>query len=550
MAYQLRTEKGLPVKQDGKDVMVSDSLEVKIEQLDEKNKSFIAVGSTEDVDRDNDIVRQSGWKLANFKKNPVIPWSHNYYGVPVARSIKTWIDSENAKGPRLLFNPKFDADDDDSMKIFNKYKNGFLTSFSVGFRGIDWEFRDEENRWYGGREFTKQELLEISAVAVPANPNATTRLGVGGNLPENLIQLGYPEVFAKTSSGLFYPITDIAVFSQPKEFEVDKGVIGVNAVALDDDIKINGPVAYIFDGELFDDKSANDWILENAETSHTVKYFDISFDEKNDFVLEAVTTTNDIKLFESSIDAGDADLSNKIHDEDDQLETEIDNDKQEDIESDETAVPDTEDDSRSADGSAEDVTGKQDAEDQPDETNKTGDDDQSGKTEVTIPIKQTIEVTTIIRDTSGNEIDKTIESFATNKTFESVMEYNESKSNELISLFNDQIKQLKEVIEELNKEKGLANKTEIPDNEGNLEDGSEKQVPSEDNEEFFEVDASLITSPDNSDKTTSEETIEIDDTLIEESKSNTASAVVKETLAEVLKKGLKEALNIASGKID
>ena len=53
----------------------------------------------------------------------------------------------------------------------------FLTSFfCLVSGGIEFEARDNEDPWWGGKEFTKQELLEISAVTVPANPNATVSI--------------------------------------------------------------------------------------------------------------------------------------------------------------------------------------------------------------------------------------------------------------------------------------------------------------------------------------------------------------------------------------
>ena len=545
MAYQLRTEKGLLVKHDGKDVMVADHLEVKIEQLDEKNKSFVAVASTEDVDRDNDIVRQAGWKLTNFKKNPVVPWSHNYYGVPIARSLKTWVDESNKqKGPRLLFWPKFDEGDEDSMKVFNKYKNGFLTSFSVGFRGIDWEFRDEENRWYGGREFTKQELLEISSCAIPANPNATTRLGVGGaNQSKNLIQMGYPEVFAKTPSGLFYPIADIAVFSEPKEFEVAEGVIGVKAVPIDNDIVIDGPVGYIFDGEIFNDKSANEWIKENAKSTYTTKCFHFKFDDKDGLTMESVTEEDNIKVFEESIDLSNDDLSNKTPEGSGDVEDQSGKDQQTDTDTDGTSVSDTTDDSRSAGGDS--TTGKSDGENDldpnvgPDGANKTEDDT------IAIPVKQMIEVVTTIKDSAGNVIDTMTETVASNKEFESVVAFIDWKSNQLISLFKKEIEDLKVLLGK----KSVANNGKIPDNDNNLEDDDQKTITSEGNDDVFEVDESLIASPDSDDKNTSDNIIEIDDNFFEASKSS-ATKVVKNKLVETLKAKLKEVLYDASGKID
>lgn len=545
MAYQLRTEKGLPVKHNGEDVMVANTLDVKIEGLDDKNKSFIAVASTEDEDRDKDIVRQDGWKLANFKKNPVIPWSHNYYGVPVARSVKTWVDRDGSKGPRLLFMPKFDESDDDSMKIYNKYKNGFLTSFSVGFRGIKFNFRDEEDRWWGGREFLQQELLEISSVSIPANPNANTRLGVGGEA-DNMVQLGYPEVFAKTNSGLFYPITDIAVFAQPKEFEVDKGIVAINAVSLDDDIKSSDPVGYVFDPELFDDKTANEWIKANAPKRNTVKYFDLAIGEDNSFTLSAVTTEDDIKLFEESIDLSDVDLSVKTSDNDFEIEVDDESDKQSSTEADEDAVPDGE---AKSDVTDEPADGDSDAgEDKAQDDNASSDKSDEVSDSVTIPLKQTIEVMTTIKDSEGNIVDRSTITYGSNSEYQSVKDWQESKDNAVISLLQSTIEDLKQTISEMANQKTLANVPDIPDNDLDSGDDSEKQVTSKNDEDTYELDESLI-NPGSNDKTNSDEFIEIDDDLLDGSKADVKDAV-NETLVEKLKRSLKEAIHSASGKID
>ena len=54
---------------------------------------------------------------------------------------------------------------------FEMYKQGFLNAFSIGF--IPKEYTDRNNAdGSTTRVFTKSELLEISAVPVPANPNA------------------------------------------------------------------------------------------------------------------------------------------------------------------------------------------------------------------------------------------------------------------------------------------------------------------------------------------------------------------------------------------
>jgi HK97 family phage prohead protease len=228
MAYLIKGKSGQPVlAKDGKMVLGSDITDVKLLDLDEKEGTFVARASSKKEDRDRDIIHQEGFDLKNFKKNPVIPWSHNYWEPPVAKSVKTWVDGD------LMFQPKFDMNDEFAVKIFNKYKNGFLTSFSVGFIGQEFQPRDEKDPWFGGREFTKVELLEISCVTVPANPNANVHVNAMDGGVKSLVDAGFPNTFARTKTGLFYPIRDLNEFTDPVEMRAH-GLVLVSAKTISD----------------------------------------------------------------------------------------------------------------------------------------------------------------------------------------------------------------------------------------------------------------------------------------------------------------------------
>ena len=305
MSYELLAKDGRPIMKDGDPVKAMDFTVEKIEELDDGNKTFVATASTEDEDRDKDIIRQEGWDLKNFKKNPMIPWSHNYWGVPVARSLKTWVD-KTAK--TLLFKPQFDADDEQSMKIFNKYKKGFLTSFSVGFRGIKFEYRDDENRWMGGIEFLQQELLEISAVTIPANPNATVSLN-GDTDMQNLLQLGYSQKFAETESGLFYPVREMGEFVNPevKAIEDNEDIQAVHAYMISEmdekGVITEDPiiVGYYFDPE-WQTEAIKSWIVENNEPTYKHTYYSFKHINKNkDFEIEEKEEEKSIPEFDEPI---------------------------------------------------------------------------------------------------------------------------------------------------------------------------------------------------------------------------------------------------------
>ena len=55
---------------------------------------------------------------------------------------------------------------------YGLYKGGFLNAVSVGFIPVRWENGSEEKGYR--RKYLEQELLEVSAVSIPANPNALT----------------------------------------------------------------------------------------------------------------------------------------------------------------------------------------------------------------------------------------------------------------------------------------------------------------------------------------------------------------------------------------
>ncbi|MBW1777363.1 MAG: HK97 family phage prohead protease [Deltaproteobacteria bacterium] len=148
---------------------------VSIKEVDDASRTFTAVASTEDVDRDGDMIRADGWNLKEFKKNPVIPWGHNYSLPPVARAVKVWVDGKKLMVKIKFPQPETVGEFSFEDKIYRMYRDGFLNSFSVGFNADRFEHveRRANGRSRIGTDFIKQTLWEISAVTIPANPGAT-----------------------------------------------------------------------------------------------------------------------------------------------------------------------------------------------------------------------------------------------------------------------------------------------------------------------------------------------------------------------------------------
>lgn len=128
--------------------------------LERRDGEVIGIASTADPDRDNDIIDQNGWDLKNFLANPVILAHHNYHNFPIGKAIDIGVEQG-----KLMFKMVFSQATEEAKQAYQLVQEGILNTFSVGY--IPREF-DPQNQ----NITRKAELLEISLVAVPANPKA------------------------------------------------------------------------------------------------------------------------------------------------------------------------------------------------------------------------------------------------------------------------------------------------------------------------------------------------------------------------------------------
>jgi len=134
------------------------------------------VCSDESVDRYGDIIRQAGWDLENYKKNPVVMLNHDYTQMPIGSGIKVWVDETTKQLKMWILFPNADVSAE-ADKAFRLAKNGFMKASSVGFLPkATSELSVKEKEVLGmtpwGVEYTSQELLEHTLCGIPANPNA------------------------------------------------------------------------------------------------------------------------------------------------------------------------------------------------------------------------------------------------------------------------------------------------------------------------------------------------------------------------------------------
>ena len=124
--------------------------------------SFIAVASTNSVDRHGEIVDNNGWDLKAYKKNPVILWGHDHNEPAIGISKKTWVEG-TGKQAKLMITPLLHDVTETARAVKALVEMGVTKTLSVGFKPM--ESPD-------GITFTKNELLEVSIVNVPANSDA------------------------------------------------------------------------------------------------------------------------------------------------------------------------------------------------------------------------------------------------------------------------------------------------------------------------------------------------------------------------------------------
>ncbi|TXH50823.1 MAG: hypothetical protein E6Q97_19610 [Desulfurellales bacterium] len=128
-------------------------------EVDGDQKKFHAVFSSETEDRHGEIVFQN-FDLKHFRKNPVYLDSHNYWGI---EHIIGRVSSISLKDGKLQGGIEFATMNPKGKLAQEMAEAGFINASSIGF--IPKEFDDKGN-------ILKSELLEISAVSVPANPEA------------------------------------------------------------------------------------------------------------------------------------------------------------------------------------------------------------------------------------------------------------------------------------------------------------------------------------------------------------------------------------------
>ena len=161
-----------------------------------KNPVLDFISSDETVDRYSEIITVSGWKLDSYLRNPVFQNAHNYGDVifTLGRALITEVRSMAGR-PVLFQRIEFATEVNPVARIaYGLYRGKFLNAVSVGFIPLRWvdaasPIENQNSKIENPhRHYLEQELLEVSAVSIPANPNALALAYKSGAIEKSDLQ--------------------------------------------------------------------------------------------------------------------------------------------------------------------------------------------------------------------------------------------------------------------------------------------------------------------------------------------------------------------------
>jgi len=122
--------------------------------------------TTDDLDRQGEIVMPTGMKADKYMTNPVVMWAHDYTKPPIGKAISLKV-TPNSVISQFQFDPRGVYDEAD--RIHDLWDAGYINTVSIGFIALDMDASAAVPT------ITSWELLEYSLVPVPANANALRR---------------------------------------------------------------------------------------------------------------------------------------------------------------------------------------------------------------------------------------------------------------------------------------------------------------------------------------------------------------------------------------
>lgn len=180
---------------------------IKIKSVDESQRIIEGIASTPTADRMEDVVEPLG---AQFKLPMPLLWQHDSKQ-PIGTVL--WAEASATGIPfKAMLAKSLEPGrlKDRLDEAWQSIKLGLVRAVSIGFKTLDAEPVDEKNPW-GGTRFKKWEWLELSAVTIPANIDASINVirsidtiarAASGTNWEKQIESMFPPASGQTKSQL------------------------------------------------------------------------------------------------------------------------------------------------------------------------------------------------------------------------------------------------------------------------------------------------------------------------------------------------------------
>jgi HK97 family phage prohead protease len=121
---------------------------------------FETVVTTSSDDRHNENIITTGINTANYMKNPVVLYGHDYQGLPIGKSLSLTEMKNKMKAKFQLAVEEYPF----AATVAALIKGGYLNAVSIG--GVVRKWSEDY------RTIEEMEMVEFSVVPVPANAEA------------------------------------------------------------------------------------------------------------------------------------------------------------------------------------------------------------------------------------------------------------------------------------------------------------------------------------------------------------------------------------------
>ena len=121
------------ISKDFQSLMATGIMQKTLESLKDATDTgtFKFVISTDDEDRQGEVINQSGWDFTNYKNNPVVLWGHNYYDLPIGVTDEIFTNDKGQTIAKGRFAPE-DANPF-AQQVRRLYDAKIVKTTSVGF---------------------------------------------------------------------------------------------------------------------------------------------------------------------------------------------------------------------------------------------------------------------------------------------------------------------------------------------------------------------------------------------------------------------------------